>query len=168
MEKETEKYLIQLEKRIVLLEGRVALLEAQLSAMRPIPTYPSPLTPAPYLPYPQPYIGTPPRKCSKCGMNIEGVMGYVCNDSYCPTFPKVTYTTQNFGTVWASKDRQASNAYNEEVLAKNAKNMYHTDAKGTWAGMHTGPLEPHLNTVNIEGSTTSYAWDPISQGDKKI
>lgn len=160
MEKDTEDYVMQLEKRIVLLEGRVALLEAQLSAMRPIPTYPSPLTP-----YPQPHLA-PPRRCSKCGMSIEGVMGYVCNDSYCPTFPKVTYTTQNFGTVWANN--QGSNAYSEELLAKYGENMYHTDAKGTWHGMHTGPLEPHLNTVNIEGSTTSYAWDPITQGDKKI
>lgn len=28
--------------------------------------------------------------CSKCGMPVGGVMGYVCNDLHCPTFLKVT------------------------------------------------------------------------------
>lgn len=125
MKKDTEDYVMQLEKRIVLLEGRVALLEAQLAAMRPIPTYPS---------YLQPNLA-PPRRCAKCGMSVEGVMGYVCNDSYCPTFPKVTYTTQNFGTVWAG---------------------YNTKEK--WPGLST-MLEPHLKTQDIK------PYSPMTRGD---
>lgn len=145
MEKDTEDYVMQLEKRIVLLEGRVSLLEAQLNAMKPMPAYPS---------YPAPtYPSIPLRSCAKCGMNLDGVMGYVCNDSYCPSFPKVTYVTPNFGTVWAG-----SNAYSEKVLAEQAKNVYNTDAKGTWPGLST-MLEPHLKTQDIK------PYSPMTRGD---
>ena len=37
---------------------------------------------------PQPYILR--NSCTKCGMSLEGVMGYVCSDQNCPTFMKVT------------------------------------------------------------------------------
>ena len=40
-------------------------------------------------PCPAPIIAEKPR-CSKCGMQLDGVMGYVCSDVHCPTFPKVT------------------------------------------------------------------------------
>ena len=32
----------------------------------------------------------PKRTCSRCGISLEGVMGYVCSDSHCPTFIKPT------------------------------------------------------------------------------
>lgn len=44
-----------------------------------IPT--APLAPSPYILQ---------NSCTKCGMSLEGVMGYVCNDRDCPTFMKVT------------------------------------------------------------------------------
>lgn len=50
----------------------------------PLP-YPYPF-PAPFTPNPWPGV----RNCSKCGINLDGVMGYVCNDQHCPTFMKVT------------------------------------------------------------------------------
>ena len=46
---------------------------------QPLPTpFPRPLPPAPLWP------GV--RSCSKCGISLEGVMGYVCTDQQCPTF----------------------------------------------------------------------------------
>ena len=30
------------------------------------------------------------KSCPKCGLNLEGVMGYVCTNPGCPTFPQVT------------------------------------------------------------------------------
>jgi hypothetical protein len=47
--------------------------------------YPQPW-PAPFTPNPWPVV----RNCSKCGINLDGVMGYVCGDTNCPTFMKVT------------------------------------------------------------------------------
>jgi hypothetical protein len=67
---------------MVYLEGRVAQLEAG--------KYLS------YQPWPAPTVKP---KCSKCGMTLSDVMGYVCADTYCPTFPKVTCGT---GTQTAS------------------------------------------------------------------
>lgn len=29
-------------------------------------------------------------KCAKCGMTFEGMVGYHCSDSQCPTFTKTT------------------------------------------------------------------------------
>ena len=29
------------------------------------------------------------KSCQKCGINLEGTMGYVCSDKDCPTFPSV-------------------------------------------------------------------------------
>jgi len=48
-------------------------------------TYPQPW-PAPFTPNPWPGV----RNCAKCGINLDGVMGYVCSDANCPTFMKVT------------------------------------------------------------------------------
>jgi len=31
-----------------------------------------------------------PVKCAKCGMTFQGVMGYYCSDTECPTFMKVS------------------------------------------------------------------------------
>ncbi len=46
----------------------------------------------PHVPYPRDGIPTPPLKCSKCGMEFRGVMGYVCADNHCPTFMKPSGT----------------------------------------------------------------------------
>lgn len=35
---------------------------------------------------------TMPPKCSRCGINLTGAMGYVCNDAQCPTFARITCT----------------------------------------------------------------------------
>jgi hypothetical protein len=47
-----------------------------------------PIQPPPYVPYPP--GNTPPVKCSKCGIEFKSPMGYVCADTHCPTFLKVT------------------------------------------------------------------------------
>ena len=50
---------------------------------------PSPITPPPFTdPYKDIHPTTWPgvKSCSKCGLKLEGVMGYVCNDMKCPTF----------------------------------------------------------------------------------
>lgn len=47
----------------------------------PTPSYPNPVPP-PFTPNPWPDV----RNCSKCGISLEGVMGYVCTDQTCPTF----------------------------------------------------------------------------------
>jgi hypothetical protein len=55
--------------------------------------------PPPFVPPHPPYKYDPPvwpgptlskKTCSKCGMSLDGVMGYVCGDNNCPTFLKVT------------------------------------------------------------------------------
>lgn len=43
----------------------------------------------PMQPWALPPMGTKPI-CSKCGMELSGVMGYVCPAQDCPTFAKVT------------------------------------------------------------------------------
>lgn len=48
----------------------------------------TPSRPYPYLKYPTENYPKP--QCSKCGIALSGVMGYVCNDMNCPTFMKVT------------------------------------------------------------------------------
>lgn len=58
----------------------------------PTPSNPTPMYPPPFIPRPMPT--TPPtqpswpgvRSCSRCGISLEGVMGYVCSDQHCPTF----------------------------------------------------------------------------------
>lgn len=60
----------------------------------PVPNkfpYPQPLP----TPFPRPFQDGPvpnqySRNCSKCGMRLDQVMGYVCGDTHCPTFMKVT------------------------------------------------------------------------------
>ena len=53
---------------------------------------------SPYSPsYPPPTPGPsfPPTTCSKCGLRLDQVMGYVCGDTYCPTFVKPTCTVSS-------------------------------------------------------------------------
>ena len=51
----------------------------------------TPSFPRPHIPY-DPLSPTTWQKpqCPKCGMYLDKVMGYVCGDSQCPTFMKVT------------------------------------------------------------------------------
>jgi hypothetical protein len=51
----------------------------------------TPSFPQPQIPY-NPLMPTTWQKpkCSKCGMHLDKVMGYVCADNHCPTFMKVT------------------------------------------------------------------------------
>ena len=30
----------------------------------------------------------PKKTCSRCGISLQGVMGYVCSDNHCPTFSR--------------------------------------------------------------------------------
>jgi hypothetical protein len=61
----------------------------------PTPSNPTPMYPPPFIPRPMPT--TPPTQpawpsvisCSKCGISLGGVMGYVCCDQSCPTFMNV-------------------------------------------------------------------------------
>lgn len=58
--------------------------------LHPDPTQrPGFLTPAmPQFPDPPGSLEKP--CCKKCGMQLERVTGYVCGDTHCPTFLKVT------------------------------------------------------------------------------
>lgn len=69
---ELEEMIRHIQTRLVFLEGRVAQLEAGHR---------------PYIPQPG-YYSKP--KCSKCGMDLSNVMGYVCAAIDCPTFLKAT------------------------------------------------------------------------------
>jgi len=40
--------------------------------------------------FPITYYDPPKRSCSRCGISLDGVMGYVCNNKDCPTFLQVT------------------------------------------------------------------------------
>lgn len=55
---------------------------------KPIPTVPY-VTPDPFK---RTHEATWPniKSCSKCGINLSGVMGYVCYDLQCPTQMKIT------------------------------------------------------------------------------
>ena len=54
--------------------------------------------PPPFIPQRPPYEYNPlfptvsqtKPQCSKCGMYLDKVMGYVCGDNHCPTFMKAT------------------------------------------------------------------------------
>lgn len=63
----------------------------------PVPTppyvkYPTPSNPRPDDPFKRTHEATWPniKSCSKCGMNLSGVMGYVCYDMQCPTQVRIT------------------------------------------------------------------------------
>ena len=81
---ELEEMIRHLQTRMVYLEGRVAQLEAGRN-------------PA-YIPQPSPFQPNfePRNNCSKCGMKLDQVMGYVCSSPNCPTFPQVTCGTNPF------------------------------------------------------------------------
>jgi hypothetical protein len=82
------------EAKIAEIEKKLDQIIALLSTSKPYqpPTYPT------YPTYPKPsWPGeSQTNKCIKCGLTLTGVMGYVCNDSQCPTFARVTCVS--FGT----------------------------------------------------------------------
>ena len=51
----------------------------------PNPVFPPPITPPPFI-RSEPFFPRHQFSCSKCGLLLDGVMGYVCNDMKCPTF----------------------------------------------------------------------------------
>jgi hypothetical protein len=62
-----------------------------------------------YTPYPP--GNTPPVKCQKCGMEVKGVMGYVCTDTHCPSGRGVSKIVTSGYTPWQS--------YNEPLARKS-------------------------------------------------
>ena len=63
--------------KVAILEKRIALLEERLSNLECGNNYRSP--------WQAPQWHMPVQHCTKCGMNLDGVMGYVCSDPHCPT-----------------------------------------------------------------------------------
>ena len=61
----------------------------------------SPYSPSYPPTYPGPDVLQQPFKCSRCGLRLDQVMGYVCNDSQCPTFTRITSVTHT-GPMWHS------------------------------------------------------------------
>lgn len=61
---------------------REGLATPSVNPMPVIPTWPN-------MPAPWQQPSQQPMTCSKCGMNLNGVMGYVCSDMQCPTFARV-------------------------------------------------------------------------------
>lgn len=75
-----------------------------------------PIQPAPYITY------DTATKCSKCGMEWKGVMGYVCSDMNCPVQMKITYQTYNISNATAS--------FEVESLDPDERSWYY-DGDGT-------------------------------------
>lgn len=130
------------EDYIMQLEKRLVLLEGRVAMLE---ARLAGVTPVPT----RPVTPTLQQNCSVCGVTFVDSLGrliplcYACGRLNCPTTAKVTGLknyTQNYGAVWAD----------------NA----------------TPDLEPHLKSIDIQwnvgGSTTSYTWDPIKQGNNKI
>jgi hypothetical protein len=59
---------------------------------------------------PLPYISS--KSCSKCGLKLDSAMGYVCNDSQCPTFPMVTSVTLVNSTSSVEQSNRMTNPGN--------------------------------------------------------
>lgn len=50
----------------------------------------------PYVPtWPPQQPVSMPRKCTRCGIDLFGAMGFVCSDQQCPAFARITCV--NFG-----------------------------------------------------------------------
>ena len=67
----------------------------------------------PHVPYPpndiDPYFGV--TRCQKCGMEVKGVMGYVCTDTHCPSGRGVSKIVTTGYTPWQT--------YNEPLARKS-------------------------------------------------
>ena len=78
------------------LESRLRTLELEIR--HPMETSP-PTSESPQQPIfvptgpTSPFRITPKSSCRKCGLDLSGVMGYVCNDPMCPTMTVVTCKT---------------------------------------------------------------------------
>lgn len=76
-----------------------------------------PVQPAPYVPYPpndiDPYMGI--TKCSKCGMEFRGPVGYVCADIHCPTFLKPYSGLSSISTTYGTWQSYNEGSMNERL-----------------------------------------------------
>lgn len=79
---------------------------------KPDPTpYNAPITTSPF---PRPFIRSEPffpkhqYSCSKCGLLLDGVMGYVCPDVKCPTFKQPWSGTITSGDTGPYSDGSSS------------------------------------------------------------
>ena len=115
---ELEEMIRHLQTRMVYLEGRVAQLEAGHHPYISQPGYWS-TNPPGY--YPKP-------KCSKCGMDLSNVMGYVCAAIDCPTFPKVTCTAT--ATISGTANINGPRITDEGWAGKRRNGNY--DEDGNW------------------------------------
>lgn len=61
-------------------------------------------------------------KCSKCGMEWKGAMGYVCPSTDCPIQPKVTFQSYNIST--------STGTFDIESLDPDQRSWYY-DGDGT-------------------------------------
>ena len=80
----------------------------------PYVKYPTTSNPNPYPnPYKEIHYSTWPnvKSCSKCGLSLEGVMGYVCADQACPTFKHTWSGTITAGGGGSAGAMGSANSY---------------------------------------------------------
>jgi hypothetical protein len=91
--------IMYLRKKLSLLEEPASLtklLNDMVEKFQKQHNYPpmeqTPSFPRPHIPYNPlfPTVSQTKPQCSKCGMYLDKVMGYVCGDNHCPTFMKAT------------------------------------------------------------------------------
>lgn len=75
----------ELERRLAAAEGRIAHLESGVHRNGEVPTPAMPYGPGGWPTRPV-YPAQAPNTCGKCGLKMEGAMGYVCpQGGSCPT-----------------------------------------------------------------------------------
>lgn len=73
-------------------------LEEGKKATQPPIQMPYDIDPGILQPTPRPPVWPNVASCSRCGINLSGVMGYVCNDTKCPTYTRAySITEMKFG-----------------------------------------------------------------------
>jgi hypothetical protein len=80
----------RLDKILEKLDRIIDLLPKEKSPC--VPTYPPT--------YPGPNVLQQPLKCLECGIRLDQVMGYVCNNSQCPTYVRVTSAVYSEKHQW--------------------------------------------------------------------
>jgi hypothetical protein len=92
----------------------------------PYVKYPPAANPRPDDPFKRTHETTWPniKSCSKCGINLEGIMGYVCYDMKCPTQMRITaggkstvsgitYSIGSTGSIGANGSISSSDRYSD-------------------------------------------------------